>query len=287
MYSEELFNTQKQWAEKGLFLMRELLPLMAPVGTYEGWEREECSTIGKLLSASARSTESALLLMAYGQLWDAEVLIRSVFESTLKFAYLIQSHDTFKARYSEFADEQPEIIALQDDRKARQLLDAIKDPAADSWRPIRDMVLPNEKREELASRYPKTYRRQMDMKWGYGGMLNSLSNSADTLFANFTGLSYGYSVASHIHHVDFIGISIPLDRDWRSPERRNAIHLAHLARLISDCFACFQIRLFSGYRFVEGDRSKVEYAITRINHLLTEFESAQEDWVDMEYGDRK
>lgn len=118
MYSEELFNIQKQWAEKGLFLMRELLPLMAPVGMYEGWERDECSTIGKLLSASARSTESALLLMAYGQLWDAEVLIRSVFESTLKFAYLTQSQDTFKARYREFADEQPEIIALQDDRKA-------------------------------------------------------------------------------------------------------------------------------------------------------------------------
>ena len=267
--------------------MRELLPLMAPIGTYEGWRQEERGTIGKLLSASARSTESALLLMAYGQLWDAEVLIRSVFESTLKFAYLIQSHDTFKDRYREFADEQPEIIALQDDRKARQLMDAIQEPEADSWRPIRDMVLPNEEREELASRYSKKYRRQMDMKWGYGGMLNSLSNSADTLFANFTGLSYGYSVASHIHHADFVGISVPLDRDRHSPERRDAVHLAHLARLISDCFSCFEIRLSSGYRFVEGDRSKAEYAITRIKDLLTELESAHEFWLDMEYGDTK
>lgn len=285
MYSDELLSTQKQWAEKGLLLMRDLLPLMAPVGTYGDWEQEERDTIGNLLSASVRSTESALLLIAYGQLWDAEVLVRSVFESTLKFAYLIQSHDTFKDRYREFADEQPEIIALQDDRKARQLLDAIKDPRADSWRPIRDMVLPNEKREQLAFRYPKTYRRQMDMKWGYGSMLNSLSNSVDTLFANFTGLSYEYSVASHIHHADFIGISVPLERDRRSPERRDAIHLAHLARLISDCFACFQIRLFSGYRFVGSNISKIEYATTHINNLFTEFESAQEDWIEMEYGD--
>lgn len=286
MYTEELFDIQKRWAEKGLFLMRELLPLMAPVGTYKGWDQEEQDSIGKLLSASARSTESALLLIAYGQLWDAEVLIRSVFEGTLKFAYLIQSQDTFKDRYREFACEQPEIFALQDDRKARQLLDAIKDPEAGSWRPIRDMVLPDIKREELASSYSKTYRRQMDMKWGYGGMLNSLSNSGDTLFTNFTGLSYGYSVASHIHHADFIGISVPLERDRRSSETRDAIHLAHLARLISDCFSCFQIRLFSGYRFVGGDTKKVEYARTHINNFFTELKPAQKEWSDMEYGDR-
>lgn len=287
MYTEELFNTQREWAETGLLLMRDLLPLMTPVGAYKGWDLEELDAVGRLLSASARSTESALLLVVYGQLWDAEVLIRSVFEGTLKFAYLLQSKETFRGRYHEFAYEQPDIAALQDDKKGRELLDAIKNPEAESWRPIREMILPDERRDELASKYPKTLRRQMDMKWGYGGMLDSLSKSSDALFADFTGLNYGYSIASHIHHADFIGISIPLDRDRRSPERRNSIHLAHAARLISDCFACFQVRLFTGYRFVGGDLIKVEQAISLINNLLATFDHAVKNWEDIEYGKRK
>jgi hypothetical protein len=62
---------------------------VAPVHSYGGWEKDECDTSGRLLAASARSTESILLLMAYGQLWDAEVLSRSVFEGALKFACLV------------------------------------------------------------------------------------------------------------------------------------------------------------------------------------------------------
>jgi len=159
MYTEELINIQREWANAGLLLMRDLLPLMMPVSTYKDWEWTERDTIGKLLSASARSTESALLLVAYGQLWDAEVLIRSVFEGTLKFAYLLQSEEAFKGRFHEFATQQPDIAALQDDKKARELLDI---PSEYECHLVIPIGYPGEKEglpEELQEKERPTERR--------------------------------------------------------------------------------------------------------------------------------
>jgi hypothetical protein len=101
---EYLFQAMKARAEQSLFALRSFLPLMGPVGGY-AWEPAERRTIGELASATARTSESALLLCAYGQLWDAEVLMRSVLEGTLKFAYLLQSRDTLAVRHREYADD--------------------------------------------------------------------------------------------------------------------------------------------------------------------------------------
>lgn len=101
MYSDETQKKMRSWADRSLMLMRKLLPLMSPVGSYAGWDKNERQTLGYLLSACARSTESALLLIAYGQLWDAEMLLRSVAEGTFKFCYLLQNHTHFKQRHEE------------------------------------------------------------------------------------------------------------------------------------------------------------------------------------------
>jgi hypothetical protein len=103
MNADALFDLQKIWSESGLALLRELLPLMSPVSRYPEWTREERRTLGELLSACARSSESVLLLCAYGQVWDADVISRSVVEGTLKVMYLLQSREHFKQRHQEYA----------------------------------------------------------------------------------------------------------------------------------------------------------------------------------------
>src|SRR5258706_7210653 len=122
MYSDELFNRQKEWSSKALVLMRELLPLMAPIAKYPEWTKEEQRTLGLIVTACARSSESVLLLCAYGQLWDAEVVGRSVFEGTLKFAYLLQTAQDFKQRHQEYCHDLLQIGLLRDHQKAADLL---------------------------------------------------------------------------------------------------------------------------------------------------------------------
>lgn len=97
-------------------------------------------TLGRLLTASARSTESTLLLTAYGQLWDAEITLRSTCESSLKFCYLLQK-DSFEDRFREYSTDQFFSGLLKDDAKIRDLLDALGNPTGYEWKPFTDRLL--------------------------------------------------------------------------------------------------------------------------------------------------
>ena len=284
MYTDEMSAEQKVWGERGLFLMRELLPFMGEFARYRELEAHERISLGMLLTAAARSTESVFLLIAYGQLWDAEVAVRSVFEASLKFAFIVQTREDFAQRFREYTEDQRKLAFMKDDQKARDLLASIRDPEADQWRPIRDMVLPDATRDELRTRYDKPTRRAMETRWGYAGILDSLSRSGDPFYRGFTGLSYSYAVASHIHHADYVGVSIAMDREMRSPERRDSLHMAHLVRLISDCFTCFNLRLRAAYRFAGCDTSSLEEVNLKIEKFTSGMKSAYGHWLEIEYG---
>lgn len=243
MYSEELCQTQREWAERALMTTRSLLPKMAPVSTYPGWQARERQTISFLLTATARTSESAFLLCAYGQLWDAEVLVRSALEGSLKLAYLLQTRETFAARHGEYADQLLEVALLKDHRKAGSLLAAVPDPYAPQWRPIRDLVLPDSEVAEISARNSKVARRELETRWGFTGLIGELSRCEDPYFKGLGALAHSYSMASHVQHADVIGASIALERDRRSTERREAIHLAHEGRLLSDLLELLFLRL--------------------------------------------
>ncbi|MET0532879.1 MAG: hypothetical protein ABW171_01530, partial [Steroidobacter sp.] len=237
-------------------------------------------------SAVAASTESTLLLTAYGQLWDAEVTSRLVSEGTLRFCYLLQSRESFKQRHQEYAHDLFQILLLKDHRKATELLRVLPDPESDRWRPLREMLLSEEKVAQMSAGINPGEKRALETKWGFTGLIAELSRSGDPIFSGFTGLLYGYSLASHIQHADSIGIAIRLERDLREPERRDALHAAHQARLISDVLASMKMRLFVGYRFIDGDRQALDAASRRINDLLKELGSVYQDWMDCEYRSR-
>lgn len=128
MYTDDLVATQRERANEGLTTLHRLLPLMSPVTTCSRWTPEERETILFLLSATARASESALLLCAYGQLWDAEILVRSVLKGSLKFAYMLQAPAVFPARHSEYAHDLFSIALIKDHRKSTELLAAVSDP---------------------------------------------------------------------------------------------------------------------------------------------------------------
>jgi hypothetical protein len=283
MYNEELAAEQHSFAECGLWRLRKLLPMMSPVGTHAGWLQEERRTVGYLLSATARSSESALLLCAYGQLWDAEVLVRSVLEGTLKFAYLLQSPSTFKDRHRQFARDLFDIALLKDHQKAADMLDSVREPGAPQLKPIRDLLLSAEERTEFSARYDKPSRSKLERRWGFTGLLRELVRSGDPLFEGAMATAHAYSMASHVQHVDAIGASIPLERDARTDERRETIHLAHETRLISDVLAFMFLRLAVGYRFVGADVSPLADAKAIIDEAQSWHSEASAAWMSVEY----
>ena len=75
---------EKVIAEEALFLCRKLTPIVGTCVHNNIFSNNDRVTLSYLGGASTRTTESALLLCAYGQLWDAEMLVRSVVEGSLK-----------------------------------------------------------------------------------------------------------------------------------------------------------------------------------------------------------
>ncbi len=283
MYTEQLIATQRDWAERGLMSARRLLPLMTPVSTHPDWNAEERRTVGYLASATARASESALLLCAYGQLWDAEVVTRSALEGSLKFAYLLQASGSFADRHREYAEDLFAIALLKDHLKAQDLLATARDPGDAEWRPIRDRLLSDRDVQDVRERFNRVRRRELETRWGFTGLVSELSGSGDILFRDIGATAHAYSMASHIHHADMVGASIPLDRDRRSAARREQIHLAHEVRLICDILAFLYLRLAVGYRFIGADTAPLAEAEAAVKTAGEWRDDAYRAWMDAEY----
>lgn len=283
MSPEEIFDQQKNWSERALFLLRGLLPLMAPVGRYKQWAALEHRTVAELLSACARSSESVLLLCAYGQLWDADVVGRSVVEGTLKFVYLLQSRDLFQQRHQEYAVDLFDIALLKDHKKALELLEVVKNSASREWLPIREILLSDKEVAGIKSRLPQAQRRALETKWGFAGLVGQLSQSSDPDFAHSAALLHGYAMSSHTLHADVIGVSVVMERERRSQERKELVHLSHLRRLINDQLLFFWFRLVVGYRFVGESTGALVEAKKQIDMLDSSFDSVVAQWMDVEY----
>lgn len=288
MYTDALIKIQKEWSEKAVLLMRELLPLMVPVAAFPELTNHERRVVGELLSATARSTESAFLLSAYGQLWDADVIMRSVCEGTLKVVYILQSRESYKKRIEEFHQILFDISLLKSASKAQELLTSLTNPDDQEWKPIRELLISSEKRAEINERYDRKTRQELERRWGFTGLISSLTNSGDPLFKGFTGLLHEYSNASHIQHADCIGVGMPMERDLRSSDERDAIHLAHLNRIISDGFAYFKFRVMTGYRFIGYPSVKAINAMKLLEDKVLALENEYGDvyklWMDIQYS---
>lgn len=280
--AEHLFQAQRARAEQSLSTLRDFLPLMAPVGSYR-WDAASRQTIGDLAAATARTSESALLLCAYGQLWDAEVLVRSVLEGTLKFAYLLQSEENFAVRHREYAQDLFEIGLLKDHQKAVSLLAATKDANAAEWQPIRDRLLSDEVRERISQSLSPAARRDLERRWGFTGLVSEMGSSGDPLFKDVGGTAFSYAMASHIQHVDAIGSSMPLERDLRAEQRRESVQLAHHGRLVGDPLRFMFLRLAVGYRFTGADVSPLREVKAAIGRQAEQFQETYTEWMEIEY----
>lgn len=284
MHQDQLLKIEKERSSKALGLMRELLKLTKPIAAHPTWSSEERSLLAMLLTSSARSTESVFLLCSYGQLWDAEMVLRAVAEATLKTAYILQSKDSFHARVVEYSTDHFNISLLKDDSKVRNTLAALGKPNSREWRPLRERLLSEENLNELSLFYDKKARRSIESRWGVGGLLNSLRKDASNRVSGFDALLHNYSLSSHLQHADYIGISLPYDRESRDEEGRDALELAHLSRLISDCFSFMSLRLLSGYLFLDLDLKPIRDGHRRIEDLEKGFGTTFEDWMKVEYG---
>jgi hypothetical protein len=74
-----------------------------------------------------------------------------------------------------------------------------------------------------------------------------------------------------------------MDRERRSPERRDLALLTHGYRLVSEVVAMLQIRLQIGYRYVGGDLKALAEIVRKIDSFNVSGESVYARWMKVEY----
>ena len=272
-----------EWAKEGLGALREMLPLMAPLGAYRLDDPNAAASVRDLATAAARSAESAMLLCEYGQLWDAELAMRSTMEASLKFCYLLQAPHTFAERFREYSQDLYDIGRLRDHGKISSFLSELSAASANELRPLTDRLLDPADLAQVQARLPKPARAAVEGRWGFTGMVGALDRSKDDLFAGIAGMAHNYSMASHVMHADPIGTSMPLERGHRTVEAHDASHAVHLARLVVDAVVCHRLRLRVAYRFVGANPKGLVRADELVEAMSRRHDDAYRTFLQIEY----
>lgn len=202
-----------------------------------------------LLDSCHLTSESILLLVGNRKFWDADALVRSVVEGTAKFAYLCYGNaDEVEAKVREFDELLPIASELRRHERACAFMAAVDDPENPEWLPFKELVLSAARVDELRKKLPPTVRKALSQKWSFSGLLREFTNSGPPFLKFASHLLYGYGMSSHVLHQDSDGVGMIWERNNRDAVRREAVELAHAARILSDLITMTTLRHTVIYR---------------------------------------
>lgn len=238
------------------------------------------------LSISCEMTSASVItLIKNGMLWDAEVLMRSIVEGTVKFVYLSYGKEhELQAKLTEYWNILPETARLRRHKNIRNFFQLIDESDQPEWKPLMDQLLTDQEVEIIETKYSKKTRHQIEQRWSLSELIRSLSSSGIQGFESFVALVYGYSVASHHVHKDGDSTGIIWDRERREEPRKRALILAHTARLFSDTATFARIRTFMVLRLNNVNRKQISILEAKYQPLFDDFTRAIEEWQIIEYG---
>jgi hypothetical protein len=273
----------RRFAALGNQALLDLMPLHAPLQEIEAKHNHKRPLMSLSTECLGRSQTIFYLVLGL-RLWDAEILGRALFEGTVKFAYILESPLTIKERLVEFSEVLPAISKLRWHGKAEEALGALGDDGSLGKQPYRDMILPPEELAEIRQKYPREERRRIEARWGFTELVTAISKPGGAFGPVGRSSLHRYTVSSHLTHMTYKGADMPLERDDRSMERRNAVAVAHAARLVGDCFELTFLRAAAIRRFLNQPVDDMFEVRKRHEGLLVDLIEASEAFGQTEYG---
>jgi hypothetical protein len=270
-------------AQRGYAALFSLAPFMKPLNDVVA-DRRHKHALMALATACLRESEAIIFLVQSRRVWSADVLMRSVLEGSVKFAYILESPATFAARCIEFRDVLPAIAKLRWHGKAEEWLNAVGENGSREQRPYRDVLLSEKELEELRTAYPRELRSAVESRWGFTSLLTAISKPGGAFGPVGRSLLHPYAVASHLIHMSYDGSDIPLERDSRPDERRDAIGVAHAAVLINDCLDFAHVRANVVHRYTGHPPDELYAELKRQGPLRDDLSALVREWEDVEYG---
>lgn len=188
--------------------------------------------------------QSLTLLLQHGQLWDADILMRSAIECATRFLFVSTRNFTERSKYlHELNVDLFEIHLVERSDKANTAALHAADP--DDSLIFRGAALTKEQELELRARWPKSKRKPMKQKWSFSEIVSELERIKEPTLdlSAYSSLQYSYALGSHFVHADRTAILLVQDRESREQEEKFLLKRAHFARLAVEPTTLFYICL--------------------------------------------
>lgn len=201
---------------------------------------------------------SLLVLVQNDCLWDADVILRSIAEASVKLVYLLCFNaEERDKKVSEFWNELAEINRLKQSKQAREILEKLNLNA----KSISDLIMSESEEKILSEKWTKSNRQRIEQPWAYNEMIKVIAKESNK--EKILCLSRNFTQSSHIIHADETALGVIWDREQRTNEEKEKQMNLHEIRLFSDCLSFYAWTLDSLLAvFNEKPKKSIELIIS-------------------------
>jgi hypothetical protein len=178
-------------------------------------------TLHELFSYLASRKQAASFLISWGYLWDAEIVMRSFYEASVKIWYIGFSPSAERQDLvQEYWDHLEEGHNRKISRKADYAAGLFRE--ADPRSRTAFEYLKATHSEASGPQTNKATRRALEAKWSFSEIVEKLSKEPIAL-AEVRALLHMYGTSSHLIHADAKALDLILDRATRPNDEHSAL----------------------------------------------------------------
>lgn len=199
-------------------------------------------TLRVLTSYLLDRTRGTYCVLVNGLVWDAEIILRSVYEC---FAKVMLISVTPEAERLAIVEEYWDTLSAIYDRKgaersraAEELASRYSEDDARIFRHLRDARL-----FRTAPTGIKRTRKEIEQRWSFSGIIGYLTGKGGIgKIIGLDALGHAYSMGSHVAHASPKAFDLLEDRTLRGSDLR-ALEVGHVCRILTDMtsLSCFSV----------------------------------------------
>lgn len=196
---------------------------------------KEVEPILPLIEFIIERLETVTDLIVNDKIWDAEIILRSAIETFVKLVFITTASIPERGnRILEYWIYLSEINSIKQSDQAKKNLKHFKHLETHNLANL-PIILSEELEKELRKKWTKSERQQLEQKWSFTEIVNSLAKDyRGKPMELFETLSHGYRLSSHVVHGDETGILIIRERNNRQYYNKELAYFGHYLRLLSD-----------------------------------------------------
>lgn len=225
-----------------------------------------------LFTSLHSTSESILILLQNQAVFDADILLRSIMEGTVKYCYLmVGNSDEKESKCDEYEHILCEIDRINDHKKAKEAVEVLKTFSQNNTGPFESMILSEEEEAVLSEKYPAKTKNRITNEWSYQALLKALSSDHEEYKAQLGTLST-YAMICHNCHYDWTGVSARNEEIMSSPDGSNELFdYMHALRIVSNVLSMYLFRVLEYMRCNHFSNAKLEEEYLRGLNLAMSF----------------